>query len=254
MLRAYNKLVDSLSSVGRKIFKILKKLFNFNSSTSNQIENNFSQLPTVQRALKVRRNSKTTQKSSQEEKTLETYTKLLEERIVFLGKEIDDEIANTIVAQLLYLEDEDPQKDIYLYINSFGGSVSSSMAIYDTMEHISPNISTICVGVAGGIAALLLAAGTKGKRFSLPNTQIVLCQIMGSVMDSGQFLDIAVQARELTHMVDVINSCFAENTSQSVNKIREDNENNLHMNSLEALEYGLIDRVIDSTPHNLPQE
>jgi ATP-dependent Clp protease, protease subunit len=181
---------------------------------------------------------------------LETYTKLLKERIVFLGQEIDEETANSIVAQLLYLEDEDPQKDIYLYINSSGGSVSSGMAIYDTMRHISPDISTICVGVAGGIAALLLAAGTKGKRFSLPNAQVILCQPMGS----GQVSDIALQARELTYLVDVINSCFAENTSQSVNKIREDNENNLHMNSLEALEYGLIDRVIDSTPHNLPQE
>jgi ATP-dependent Clp protease, protease subunit len=241
-MEPYNRIIDLLSNIGRKILKFFKKLFNLNSSANNHQGNDSSQPLPVKYTYTLEVG--TSQQSSQEDTTSESYTKLLEKRIIVLSKEINDEIANTIVAQLLYLESEDPQQDICLYINSLGGSVSSGMAIYDTMEHISPNISTICVGVAGGIAALLLAAGTKGKRFSLPNARIILCQAMGS----GQVADIALQAREITHLVDIVNGCFAKNTGQPVSKIREDNEKELHMNSLEAVKYGLIDRVIDSIP------
>lgn len=170
------------------------------------------------------------------------YSRLLSERIIFLAQAIDDDLASTIVAQLLYLESEDPQKDICLYINSAGGSVTSGMAIFDTIQHIQPDISTVCVGLAAGMAALLLSAGAKEKRFSTPNSQIVITPLSIGVRSE---VDLQMQAREIGDIESIVNKIWSRNTGQPLKKIQEDTKRDLHMSPTEAIEYGLIDRIVD---------
>jgi len=178
------------------------------------------------------------------ERAYDIYSRLLKERIIFLGQAVDDTVANLVVAQLLYLEAEDPEKDIYLYINSPGGVVSSGLAIYDTMQYIRPKVSTICVGEAASIAALLLAAGEKGKRFALPRSRIMIHQPAAYGL-SGQATDIEIHARELVRAKELLAEILAKHTGQPVEKILKDTDRNYFMSAPEAKQYGLIDEVIE---------
>ncbi len=176
------------------------------------------------------------------ERAYDIYSRLLKERIVFIGTPIDDTVANLVMAQLLFLEAEDASKDIFLYINSPGGIVSSGLAIYDTMQYIKPAVSTICIGMAASMAALLLAAGAKGKRYGLPHSRIMIHQPEGAFQ--GQASDIAIHAREVLTIREVLNKLFAKHTGQSEEKISKDTDRNYFMSAQEAKEYGIIDEVI----------
>ncbi len=176
------------------------------------------------------------------ERSYDIYSRLLKDRIVFLGSAVDDIVANLIIAQLLFLEAEDPDKDISLYINSPGGSISSGMAIYDTMQYIRPDVSTICVGLAASMGAFLLAAGQKGKRFALPNAEIMIHQPMGGTQ--GQATDIEIHARRIISMKETLNRILAERTGQKLERIQNDTERDYFMSAKEAKEYGIIDEVI----------
>lgn len=180
------------------------------------------------------------------ERPYDIYSKLLADRIVFLGMPIDDYVANYIIAQLLFLEAEDPEKDISLYINSPGGSVTAGLAIYDTMQYIAPEISTICLGQAASMGALLMAAGTKGKRFGLQYSRFMLHQIMGGVQ--GQATDIEIQANEIIRIGDMIDDILVRHTGQTSEKIREDSDRDFFLDSHSALEYGIIDEVMIREP------
>jgi ATP-dependent Clp protease, protease subunit len=186
------------------------------------------------------------EQSGRGERAFDIYSRLLRERIVFLGSAIDAEVANLIVAQLLFLESEDPEKDIYLYINSPGGSVSAGMGIFDTIQQIRPDVSTICVGFAASMGAFLLSAGTKGKRMSLPHSRIMIHQPLGGAQ--GQATDIEIQAKEILYIKGRLNDILAENTGQPLSKIQEDTERDFFMSSAEAQTYGLIDQVITRRP------
>ncbi|AFK06601.1 MULTISPECIES: ATP-dependent Clp endopeptidase proteolytic subunit ClpP [Mesotoga] len=177
------------------------------------------------------------------ERIFDIYTKLLSERIVFLGWPIDDEVSNIVVAQLLFLESQDPEKDINLYINSPGGSITSGLAIYDTMQYIKPDISTICIGMAASMGAILLAGGTKGKRFALPNSRVMIHQPFGGA--EGVAKDIEIRAREILYLRDELNKILAKHTGQSIKKIEKDADRDFFMSSTEAVEYGMIDKVIE---------
>ena len=176
------------------------------------------------------------------ERSYDIYSRLLKERIIFLGEEVNDVTASLIVAQLLYLESEDPDKDIYLYINSPGGSITAGMAIYDTMQYIKPQVSTICTGMAASMGAFLLAAGEKGKRFALPNSEILIHQPLGGFQ--GQATDIDIHAKRILKTKDTLNKILSERTGQPIEKIQHDVERDYFMSSQEAMEYGLIDEVI----------
>ncbi|HOD18233.1 MAG TPA: ATP-dependent Clp endopeptidase proteolytic subunit ClpP [Candidatus Cloacimonadota bacterium] len=176
------------------------------------------------------------------ERAYDIYSRLLKDRIVFLGGPIDDYLANTVVAQLIHLEGEDQEKDIYMYINSPGGIISSGLAIYDTMQYIKPDISTICIGQAASMAAVLLAAGTKGKRIALPYSRIMIHQPMGGAQ--GQAADIEIQAKEILYLRDKLNDILHIHTGQSLEKLREDSDRNYFMSATEAQEYGIIDEVL----------
>ena len=178
------------------------------------------------------------------ERTFDIYSRLLSERIIFLGTPVDDQIANLIVAQLLHLESEDPDKDISLYVNTPGGSVYAGMAIYDTMQFIKPDVATICVGVAMSMGALLLAAGAHGKRFALPNAKVMIHQLSGGF--SGQSSDIEIHAREALNMRRRLDEIIAKHTGQPLEKVSTDTERDYFLSSEQAAEYGLIDRVITS--------
>jgi ATP-dependent Clp protease, protease subunit len=184
--------------------------------------------------------------SGRGERAFDIYSRLLRERIVFLGQAIDADVANLIVAQLLFLQSEDSEKDIYIYINSPGGSVSAGMAIYDTMRQITPPVSTICVGFAASMGAFLLSAGTKGKRMSLPHSRIMIHQPLGGAQ--GQATDIEIQAREILYHKQRLNEMLAENTGQSIERIQEDTERDFFMSAEESRAYGLIDQVIERRP------
>lgn len=184
--------------------------------------------------------------SGRGERAFDIYSRLLRERIVFLGQQVDDEIANLIVAQMLYLEAEEPEKDIYLYINSPGGSVSAGMGIFDTMNQITPNVSTICLGLAASMGAFLLSAGEPGKRLSLPHSRIMIHQPLGGAQ--GQASDIEIQAKEILYLKGQINNYLAQHTGQPLEKIQEDTERDFFMSPQESLEYGLIDRIIERRP------
>ena len=179
------------------------------------------------------------------ERSYDIYSKLLKDRIIFLGDEVND-ATGLIVAQLLFLESEDPDKDIHLYINSPGGSITAGMAIYDTMQYIKPDVSTICIGMAASMGAFLLAAGAKGKRLALPNSEIMIHQPLGGTR--GQATDIEIHAKRILKMKDTLNQILSERTGQPLEKIQMDTERDNFMSSMEAKEYGLIDEVITNRP------
>ena len=184
--------------------------------------------------------------SGRGDRAFDIYSRLLRERIVFLGQSVTDEIANLVVAQLLYLEAEDPEKDIYLYINSPGGSVSAGMGMFDAMNHVAPDVCTICIGLAASMGAFLLSAGAKGKRMSLPNSRIMIHQPLGGAQ--GQATDIEIQAKEILYLKQKLNQHLADHTGQPLSRIEEDTERDFFMSSEEAKEYGLIDQVIARKP------
>ncbi|PQD95305.1 ATP-dependent Clp endopeptidase, proteolytic subunit ClpP [Pradoshia eiseniae] len=176
------------------------------------------------------------------ERAYDIYSRLLKDRIIMLGSAIDDNVANSIVAQLLFLETENPDKDIYLYINSPGGSITAGMAIYDTMQYIKPQVSTICIGMAASMGAFLLAAGEKGKRFALPNSEVMIHQPLGGAQ--GQATEIEIAAKRILFMRERLNQILAERTGQSLETISRDTERDNFMTADRALEYGLVDRII----------
>lgn len=176
------------------------------------------------------------------ERAYDIYSRLLKDRIIFLGTAIDDNVANVIIAQLLFLESEDPDKDIYIYINSPGGVVTAGMGIYDTIQYIKPDVSTICVGQAASMGAVLLAAGTAGKRFALPNARIMIHQPLGGFQ--GQATDIDIHAREILRMREVLNNILAKHTKQPLKKIQTDTERDFFMSGHDSKEYGIVDDVV----------
>lgn len=182
------------------------------------------------------------EQSGQGERAYDIYSRLLKDRIIFLSGEVEDNMANTIVAQMLFLEAEDPDKDIYLYINSPGGVVTAGMAIYDTMQYIKPDVSTICIGQAASMGSLLLTAGAKGKRFALPNARIMIHQPLGGAR--GQSTDVQIQAKELLRIRHMLNEILSQRTGKSMEQIEADTERDNFMSAAEAVEYGLVDKVI----------
>jgi len=178
------------------------------------------------------------------ERAYDIFSRLLKDRIVFLGSVVTDEVANLITAQLLFLESEDPEKDVHFYINSPGGSVTAGLAIYDTMQYIRPNVSTLCLGQAASMAAWLLAAGAKGKRYALPHARIMVHQPLGGVQ--GQASDIDIQAREILRLREQLNNILTKHTGQSLKRVERDTDRDLFLTSKQALEYGIIDEVIVS--------
>ncbi len=185
------------------------------------------------------------EKTGRGERSYDIYSRLLKDRIIMLSGEINDAVASSIVAQLLFLEAEDPEKDIYLYINSPGGVITSGFSIYDTMNYIKPDISTICIGQAASMGAFLLSSGTKGKRYALPNARIMIHQPLGGAQ--GQATDIEIQAKEILRMKQVLNEILAKNCSQKLPKIIKDTERDFFMSASESCEYGLIDKVLDKS-------
>ncbi|PIY96669.1 MAG: ATP-dependent Clp endopeptidase, proteolytic subunit ClpP [Candidatus Kerfeldbacteria bacterium CG_4_10_14_0_8_um_filter_42_10] len=182
------------------------------------------------------------EKSNFGERAYDIYSRLLKERIIFLGDAIDDNIANTVIAQLLFLDSEDKKRDIKLYVNTPGGSVTAGMAIYDTMQYVSPDVSTICVGLAASMGATLLAAGKKGKRFALPNSEILIHQVMGGA--EGQAIDVKIRAEHILKIKDRLNDILAKHTGQSLKKIEKDTDRDYFMSAEEAKKYGIVDKII----------
>lgn len=192
------------------------------------------------------------EQTSRGERAFDIYSRLLKENIIFLGFPIDDFAANLVIAQLLFLEAEDPEKDIQIYLNSPGGIITSALAIYDTMQYIKPDVSTICVGQAASAAAVLLAAGKKGKRYALKNSRIMLHQPMGGFQ--GQATDIDIQAREILKMREQINQILAHHTGQAIEKIATDTDRDFFMDPVEAIKYGLVDEVLVAKPRKIPTD
>jgi len=182
------------------------------------------------------------EQSSRGERAYDIYSRLLKDRIIIMGEEVFDAMANTVIAQMLFLESEDPDKDINMYVNSPGGSVTAGMAIYDTMQYIKPDVATICMGQATSMAALLLAAGAEGKRYALPHSRIMIHQPLGGTQ--GQATDIDIHAKEILKMRDTLNHILFEHTGQPIEKVRKDTERDYFMTSEEAKEYGIVDKVI----------
>ncbi len=185
------------------------------------------------------------EKTQYGERAYDIYSRLLKDRIIFLGGPINDAVANLVIAQMLFLEHEDPKKDIKLYVNSPGGSVTAGMAIYDTMQYIKPDVSTICVGMAASMGAVILASGAKGKRFALPNSQILIHQVMGGA--EGQASEIEITAKQIIKMKEKLNQVLAKHTGQNVAKIEKDTDRDYYMTSAEAKEYGLIDEMVKTS-------
>ncbi len=186
------------------------------------------------------------EKDGRGERAYDIYSRLLKDRIIFVGTAIDDDVANLVIAQMLFLESEDPDKDIHLYINSPGGIVTSGLAIYDTMQYIRPRVSTICMGQAASIAALLLSAGEKGKRYALPHSRILIHQPMGGFQ--GQATDVDIQAKEILRLREELNTILARHTSRLLEKIQADTERDFYMTGEQAKEYGIIDEVVIQRP------
>ncbi|MEQ2527985.1 ATP-dependent Clp endopeptidase proteolytic subunit ClpP [Robertmurraya yapensis] len=182
------------------------------------------------------------EQSSRGERSYDIYSRLLKDRIIMIGDEIDDQLANSVIAQLLFLESENPDKDISIYINSPGGSITAGFAIFDTMQLIKPDISTICIGMAASFGAMLLLAGTKGKRYALPNSEVMIHQPLGGA--KGQATELEISARRILKLREHINSIVAERTGQSIEKVAKDSDRDYFMNAQEALEYGIIDKII----------
>lgn len=185
------------------------------------------------------------EKSGRGERAYDIYSRLLKDRIILLSGQIDDGVASSIVAQLLFLEAEDPEKDIYLYINSPGGVVTSGLSVYDTMNYVKPDISTICIGQAASMGAFLLSCGTKGKRYSLPNSRIMIHQPLGGAQ--GQATEIEIQAKEILRLKASLNAILARNTNQPLDKIAKDTDRDFYLSAKEAQEYGLIDSVLEKS-------
>ncbi len=207
-----------------------KHLIQSSINSHDIIENSKSAVPTV------------VEQSGRGERAFDIYSRLLRERIIFLGTGINDQVSDSLVAQLLFLEAEDPDKDIQIYINSPGGSVTAGLAIYDTMQQISPDVVTICFGVAASMGAFLLSGGAKGKRLALPNSRIMIHQPLGGAQ--GQAVEIEIQAKEILFLKKTLNSLLAEHTGQSLEKINEDTERDYFLSPGAAVEYGIIDKVI----------
>ncbi|ACX62504.1 ATP-dependent Clp endopeptidase proteolytic subunit ClpP [Virgibacillus sp. LDC1] len=186
------------------------------------------------------------EQSNRGERAYDIYSRLLKDRIIFLGSDVNDVVANSIIAQMLFLSAEDPEKDIHLYINSPGGSITAGMAIFDTMQFIKPDVSTICVGMAASMGAFLLNAGAKGKRYGLPNSEIMIHQPLGGAQ--GQATDIEIRARRILKMRDKLNRILSERTGQPLERIEKDTDRDYFMTADEAKEYGLIDQVLENTP------
>ncbi len=184
------------------------------------------------------------EQSGRGDRAFDIYSRLLRERIIFLGTDVNDQVADALVAQMLFLEAEDPDKDIQIYINSPGGSVTAGLAIYDTMQQVSPDVVTICYGLAASMGAFLLSGGTKGKRLSLPNSRIMIHQPLGGAQ--GQAVDIEIQAKEILFLKSTLNNLLAEHTGQPIEKISEDTDRDHFLSPKEAVEYGLIDQVVES--------
>ena len=184
------------------------------------------------------------EQSGQGDRAFDIYSRLLRERIIFLGTDVNDQVADALVAQMLFLEADDPEKDIQLYINSPGGSVNAGLAIYDTMQQVSPDVITICYGLAASMGAFLLSGGTKGKRLALPNSRIMIHQPLGGAQ--GQAVEIEIQAKEILYLKETLNSLLAEHTGQNIDKISEDTDRDHFLSPAEAVEYGLIDKVISN--------
>ncbi len=182
------------------------------------------------------------EKSQFGERAYDIYSRLLRERIIFLGGAIDDNLANIIIAQLLFLEHEDPTKEIKLYINSPGGSVTSAMAIYDTMNHVKPDVSTVCVGIAASAAAVLLSSGAKGKRFCLPNSEVMIHQVMGGT--EGQASDIAIAAKHILRTKENLNKILSKNTGKPIAQVEKDSDRDYYMTADEAKKYGIVDEIV----------
>lgn len=182
------------------------------------------------------------EKSQRGDRAYDIYSRLLKERIVFLGGPVSDVVANSVIAQLLFLEHEDPKKDIKLYLNTPGGSVTAGLAIYDTMQYVKPDVQTICVGMAASMGAVLLASGKKGKRFALPNSEVLLHQVMGGV--EGQAIEVEITARHIIKIKDKINQILSKHTGKPISKLEKDTDRDFYMNPIEAKEYGLIDEII----------
>ena len=207
-----------------------KHLIQSSISSCESINKSYAAVPTV------------VEQSGRGERAFDIYSRLLRERIIFLGTGINDQVSDSLVAQLLFLEAEDPEKDIQIYINSPGGSVTAGMAIYDTMQQISPDVVRICLGVAASMGAFLLSGGAKGKRLALPNSRIMIHQPLGGAQ--GQAVEIEIQAKEILFLKKTLNSLLAEHTGQPLEKINEDTERDYFLSPSEAVEYGLIDKVI----------
>ena len=184
------------------------------------------------------------EQSGQGDRAFDIYSRLLRERIIFLGTEVNDQVADALVAQMLFLEADDPEKDIQLYVNSPGGSVTAGLAIYDTMQQVSPDVITICYGLAASMGAFLLSGGTKGKRLALPNSRIMIHQPLGGAQ--GQAVEIEIQAKEILYLKETLNSLLAEHTGQNIQKISEDTDRDHFLSPQEAVEYGLIDKVVSN--------
>jgi ATP-dependent Clp protease protease subunit len=184
------------------------------------------------------------EQSSRGERAYDIYSRLLKDRIIFLGTAMNDEVANLLIAQLLFLESEDPDKDINFYVNSPGGIVTSGLAVYDTMQYIKPDIATVCIGQAASMGAILLTAGTKGKRYSLPNSRILIHQPMGGFQ--GQASDIEIQAKEILRMKETLNQILVRHTGKELSQIQNDTDRDFFMSGVEAKEYGIIDHVIEN--------
>jgi ATP-dependent Clp protease, protease subunit len=182
------------------------------------------------------------EQSNRGERAYDIYSRLLKDRIIFIGSAIDNEVANLLVAQLLFLESEDPEKDISFYINSPGGIVSAGLAVYDTIRYIKPDVSTVCIGQAASMGALLLAAGAKGKRVALPNSRVMIHQPLGGAQ--GQATDIKIQANEILKMRDTLNKILAHHTGQKLKKISEDTDRDFFMSAKDAMAYGIVDKVV----------
>ena len=186
------------------------------------------------------------------ERTYDIYSRLLKDRIIFLGSEVNDAVADVIAAQLLFLESEDPEQDIHLYVNSPGGSVTAGLAIYDTMQYVTPDVSTMCVGQAASMGAVLLTAGASGKRFALPHSRIMLHQPLGGVQ--GQAADIDIHAREVLRIREELNNILVRHTGQTLKRIEKDTDRDMFMTSKQALDYGVIDEVISSRKKDADEE
>jgi ATP-dependent Clp protease, protease subunit len=182
------------------------------------------------------------EQSSRGERAYDIYSRLLKDRIIFMGEQVRDDMANIVIAQFLFLESEDPDKDVHLYVNSPGGSVTAGLAIYDTMQYVRPDVVTICMGQSTSMAALLLAAGTKGKRYCLPHSRIMIHQPLGGAQ--GQATDIDIQAREILKVREILNQILAKHTGQPLDRIQRDTERDFFMSAEEAKEYGIVDKVI----------